>query len=219
MSASDDSAAPDATTNVYVAADFGRIADARDVAAVCSRARGIRVTSRWHDDAGGDEVNAARAGRSPDSSTASQAAERNVADIHDSDVMVVLTTGATGRGGRQFETGLAYALGKRVILIGEDLSSSHFVHELTSKLIDVAWVTHEGTASYIELCMCVMNDIDVQRHLMSFPADYVAAVTPLIDAIGMPDGAAASYQWFIAIILAKLAMNGPIIDELGTRNR
>src|SRR5438067_7691972 len=82
---------------------------------------------------------------------------------------------------------------RALILIGEDLSSSHFVHELTSKLIDVAWVTHEGTASYIELCMCVMNDIDVQRHLMSFPADYVAAVTPLIEAIGMPDGPAAPY--------------------------
>ncbi|HEX9460581.1 MAG TPA: hypothetical protein VGA84_15635 [Thermoanaerobaculia bacterium] len=105
---------------------------------------------------------------------------------------------------------------RALIGIASDLPKPHFAHAVPSKLIDLAWTLHEGTASYVELCLCAINSIDVQRHMTSFPADYVAAVTPLIDALGMPDGAAAPYQWIIAVYLAKLAMNGPVIDQLGT---
>ena len=49
---------------------------------------------------------------------ARDAAERNLKDIDACDVFIVLTTGTPARGGRHFETGYAFALGKPIMVVG-----------------------------------------------------------------------------------------------------
>lgn len=108
------------------------------------------------------------------------------------------------------------AFERGMVAMAEDLPEAHIIHEVPASLIELAWATHEGTASYIELCFCALNGIDPRQHMQSFPADYAEAVAPIVAAIGVPAGPEASYQWLLAIHLAKLAMNGPVIEELGT---
>jgi nucleoside 2-deoxyribosyltransferase len=105
--------------NVYFAADFARANEAEALALRCVDEAGIAISSRWHRHAEPAEAAAAsRIGGPPDPASALAAATRNLSDLDRSDVVVVLTTGETARGGRHFETGYAYATGKHVIVAG-----------------------------------------------------------------------------------------------------
>lgn len=84
------------------------------------------MVSRWHRILAEAEASAGMGGPA-DESVARFAAERNVTDIESCDVFAVLTTGSLSRGGRHFETGYAFARGKRVVMVG---GAEHAFHHL-----------------------------------------------------------------------------------------
>src|SRR4051794_28997199 len=102
---------------VYIAADFNRAAAAEEVVSLC-RSSGLDVVSTWHTDADPAEVAAASTMGGPSPEVARAAAQRNLAEMRRADVVIELTTGEPGRGGRHFETGYAHAMGKPVVLVG-----------------------------------------------------------------------------------------------------
>jgi len=90
---------------------------------------------------------------------------------------------------------------------------------LETELFELSWKTHEGTASYVELCMCAMNGMDIHEHRKTFSDDYLVAMEPIVAAIGLPvDPIVEPYQWLAAVNAGKLAMNGPVL-ELATPER
>ncbi len=111
---------------VYIAAKYRRRFDLREFAAAL-RAHGVEVTSRWLDngeeEAGGPGL----------------AALMDVEDVRRADAIVFIGEARGSQntgGGRWFELGLAYALGKRCIVIldesagdGEHLGSAPPRHE------------------------------------------------------------------------------------------
>jgi nucleoside 2-deoxyribosyltransferase len=107
-----------ALMNIYLAADFGRADDANEVAQLLERSARDRVVSRWHKHPSAAESAAASRVGGPAERVARDAAERNLKDIDACDVFIVLTTGTPARGGRHFETGYAFALGKPIMVVG-----------------------------------------------------------------------------------------------------
>lgn len=102
---------------VYVAARFERQAEARAFAAELMRA-GYEVTSRWLYAAGlalGD----------PDEAAA--AAMKDVADLKAADAYILLADEELGRGGKDFEAGVMWAMGRRVTVIGPPAHVFHFL--------------------------------------------------------------------------------------------
>ena len=130
---------------IYVAGDFARAAEVDALASRCVAEAGVEVVSRWHRRPDESEVAAAgRIGGPADPASAERSARRNVEDIDRSDVLVLLTTGGPGRGGRHFETGYAYAGGKTVVVVGAVEHAFHWlpgVHRTTSDALVEALVT------------------------------------------------------------------------------
>src|SRR3954471_10991745 len=116
---------------VYLAADMARAPDVADLARALEAANStVRIVSRWLDGADDRELSAAgRIGGPPDADAARAAADRNLADIDECDVFVVLSTGEPARGGVHCEAGYACARGKRVIVAGP---VEHAFHRLAT---------------------------------------------------------------------------------------
>ena len=95
---------------VYVAARWEQKIEARAFAAELMRA-GYVVTSRW---VWSEERDPAH----ENPNEAVRWADSDLQDIRMSDVFLLLSDGELGRGGKDFELGYAYALGKRSAVIG-----------------------------------------------------------------------------------------------------
>lgn len=105
--------------NIYLASTYGQMHEMRMVAEKL-RAAGHTVTSRWID---GDEEGLSR----------EKAALMDIADVAYSDIIMSFTlppkTPHTG-GGRHVEFGYGYALGKRMLIVGQ--IGEHVFHHLPS---------------------------------------------------------------------------------------
>jgi len=110
------------TTRVYLAARFERQAEILAIAKLL-RASGLTVTSRWL------TVDGLALGHGVEA----ECAARDVEDILAADTLVVFTDAAPGRGGKDFETGIAYQRGLAVIVCGPRV---HVFHHLPR----VRWV-------------------------------------------------------------------------------
>lgn len=124
---------------VYVAADFARADDANEVARFLEANARVTVISRWHRQATPAEAAAAGRVGGPPEDVARAAAVRNLADIDESEVVIVMTTGMPARGGRHFETGYAFARGKSVVILGP--VEHAFQHLASAVVTDASEIT------------------------------------------------------------------------------
>lgn len=108
---------------------------------------------------------------------------------------------------------------RAVFLMQNEVPESSLLREIVPELLDQTWATHEGSASYAELCLCAVLQREVEDHLNSFPDDYIAALEPFLATLGLPTEALAPYQWMAAVLLAKIAMNGAVLDDFSTPSR
>lgn len=122
------------SSTVYIAAKFQDQAVARDVASHL-RVEGIHVNASWLELGNGHSSDEFRA----------RMATRDLADIDSCDIVVLLPQFATdfsnadshakaASGGCHFETGYAFAKGKKLIVVGERRNVFHYhpsVHHLT----------------------------------------------------------------------------------------
>lgn len=94
-------------TKVYLAASYLRRAEIDEDIARLYRVEGFDVVSRWHH---------THLGQTP---SAIGAAE-DLDDVDEADAVVVTTEehGVYNTGGRHFETGYAWAMGKQIVLVG-----------------------------------------------------------------------------------------------------
>lgn len=105
---------------VYLAARFERQAEARALAdELC--AQGYSVTSSW---LGADGLAMGDARKSE------VWAARDLFDVRQADAYVLLSDAELGRGGKDFEGGYAYALGKRVVVVGPPAHVFHFLPDV-----------------------------------------------------------------------------------------
>lgn len=115
---------------VYLAAPYGSRDTIRTYAAEL-REIGIAVTSTWLDEQ--HEINAGTQGAAVALSDeqVSQHAQADIREVRDSDLLVLFTAkavGAEGGGGRHVETGIALALRKPVLVVGEPENVFHRTH-------------------------------------------------------------------------------------------
>jgi hypothetical protein len=115
-------------TAVYLASDFARYPYVDEVARRLQAAtRNVVVVSSWHSSPSDEEVAAAGTTTAYLPPAAQEVALRADEDIRGCDTFVVFTTGEFARGGRHFETGLAYGLRKRIIVVGPEEHAFHFL--------------------------------------------------------------------------------------------
>lgn len=112
---------------VYLAAPYGSRQTIRSYAAEL-RAIGITVTSSWLDEQ--HEINDGTQGAAVALSDeqVSQHAQTDIREVRNSDLIVLFTAkaaGAEGGGGRHVETGIALALRKPVLVVGEPENVFH----------------------------------------------------------------------------------------------
>lgn len=103
---------------IYIAARFERQAEARAVADELVTA-GYKVTSRWL--------------LIPDLAVPENAAERAHMDMQDltrSEVYLLLSDDVLGRGGKDFEGGVAWAWRRRVVVVGPRAHVFHYLPEI-----------------------------------------------------------------------------------------
>lgn len=117
-------------TRVYLAADFARQAEMREVRDALAAA-GVAVTSRWIDV---DVTTGAEQTMVTDARPGSLEAIRNsdhalddLEDVRRADVLVQFTTGEKARGGRHVELGFAIGMGKRVAIVGPREHIFHWI--------------------------------------------------------------------------------------------
>ncbi len=103
-------------TRVYLAASYPRHAEMKQLRDRLREA-GVEVTSRWIDMHSGQAPDAANRWWSRAISPGAFA-RADVEDVLFADVFVIISGGPSTSGGRHFKTGLAYAHGKRIVLIG-----------------------------------------------------------------------------------------------------
>jgi hypothetical protein len=118
---------------IYVAARFERQAEARQLAEELVAA-GYVVTSRWLTVAG-EAV----------PSNATERAEDDLDDLFGANVYMLLSDDVPGRGGKDFEAGVAWANTKRIVVVGPPAHIFHFLHSV-HRLRDVA----ELRAKYLD---------------------------------------------------------------------
>jgi hypothetical protein len=104
-------------TRFYVAARFERQAEARELADELVLS-GFRVTSRWLH-APGISLD--------DPAAARLWAERDLEDLFRADVYLLLSDDIPGRGGKDFEGGVAYAFRRRIIVVGPPAHVFHYL--------------------------------------------------------------------------------------------
>jgi nucleoside 2-deoxyribosyltransferase len=104
--------------SVYVAAKYERQSEAK-LLTMLLQAAGARIMSTWVDEP-----------LAPDVSEWTDYAKKDVNEIQNSSVLIVLTNQEGRRsttGGHHWETGYAYALGKRIVLIGPKENVFHYL--------------------------------------------------------------------------------------------
>lgn len=112
---------------VYLAAPYGARGAIRTYAAEL-REIGITVTSSWLDEK--HEINAGTQGAATALSDqqVSDHAQTDIREVRDSDLLVLFTAkaaGTEGGGGRHVETGIALALRKPVLVVGDPENVFH----------------------------------------------------------------------------------------------
>ncbi len=107
------------TTAVYLAARFSRNDEMRGVRDVLE-AIGYKVTSRWIDLHGGDQLESAAAEvLNSDPASVAHFGQHDIEDLAAADIVVSFTsTDGGGKGGRHVEHGIAIGMGKRLIVCG-----------------------------------------------------------------------------------------------------
>lgn len=103
--------------NIYLAAGFGRRLEMKALAARLRQALDCCIVSSWLDcDSDDDGTKAPEA-----IGQTSASADSDLEDVRKAQVLVCVAEPgrAFSRGGRHFETGFAYALGKSIIILGE----------------------------------------------------------------------------------------------------
>jgi nucleoside 2-deoxyribosyltransferase len=109
---------------VYLAAQFKQINEMRKYAEEL-RAEGIEVVSRWLEEKVSPNISLKE--MTPDE--CKRTAEVDLEDIQNADVFVLFTVDPdepTKRGGRHFESGVAFALGKPTIFVGPYENIFHY---------------------------------------------------------------------------------------------
>lgn len=114
---------------IYISASMPRIKEARSLAAVLSGA-GHRICSGWLDTDREVDLATIRQG------AADVEAIRNMRDVMDCHLFVMLAGDKKSRGGRHVEFGMAMALHKRCVIIGarENVFHSHPLIEVCSNV-------------------------------------------------------------------------------------
>ena len=102
---------------VYLAASRSLKKDMRTVRALLQD-KGIEVTSRWIDTPEPESMKAADLATRPGLDTGAIHACKDLDDIDEADVVLVVTDVPSTTGGLHVEFGYAYAKGKRVIVCG-----------------------------------------------------------------------------------------------------
>lgn len=115
--------------NLYLAAHYARNAEMRQYRDTL-HAIGYVVTSRWIDQHGGALTEALGENElNNDPRIGLPYAIKDIEDIQAADTMVSFTNGK-GRGGRHVEFGIAWAYGKRLIIVGNREHVFHCVPEV-----------------------------------------------------------------------------------------
>jgi nucleoside 2-deoxyribosyltransferase len=134
-------------TAVYLASDFARYPYVDEVARrLEALTHDVVVVSSWHASPSDEEVAAAGTTTAHLPPSAQDIALRADEAIRRCDTFVVFTTGEYARGGRHFETGLAYGLRKRIIVVGPE---EHAFHSLPNVDVVTPGVSPEETASLL----------------------------------------------------------------------
>jgi hypothetical protein len=116
--------------NLYLAAHYARNAEMRRYRDIL-HAIGYVVTSRWIDQHGGSLTEAlGEQELNGDPRIGLPYALKDIEDIQAADTVVSFTNGK-GRGGRHVEFGIAWAYGKRLIIVGQREHVFHCVPEVT----------------------------------------------------------------------------------------
>lgn len=138
-------------TAVYFASDFARYPYVDKVARRLQAATpDVQVVSSWHASPSDEELAAAGTTTTHLPPAAQEIALRADQDIRRCDIFVVFTTGHYARGGRHFETGLAYGLRKRIIVVGPE---EHAFHSLPSVDVVTPGISPDATASLLASLM------------------------------------------------------------------
>ncbi len=130
---------------MYLASDFGRHPYVNEVA-LALQARGHEVVSGWHATPSDEDVDAAGRTKAYLPPGAPEMALRAIEDIRRCDTFVVFTSGEFARGGRHFETGLAYGLRKRIFVVGP---KEHAFHSLPNVEVVTPAASAEETAALL----------------------------------------------------------------------
>lgn len=94
-----------------------------------------------------------------------------------------------------------------------------------ARMLGVTCITHEAAACYVELCRCAEDIVedtgDVEEYLKTFSPDLASAVAQLIEVLDLPYwySPLQAYKWLAAVCLAKLALNGPVLQEFADPTR
>jgi nucleoside 2-deoxyribosyltransferase len=113
---------------IYLASRFDRQDELRGYARQL-RAAGHVVTARWLKEE--SDVVLAPTGWTNDPSQLVTFAKNDLADIDDSDMMVVFTHEGLARGGMHVEFGYALALNKRLVVVGPRQTLFHYLPRVT----------------------------------------------------------------------------------------
>jgi hypothetical protein len=115
--------------NIYLAAGFGRRLEIKALAARLRQSLDCCIVSRWLDCDSDDDGT-----KAPEAVTQADIwADICLEDVRKAQVLVCVAEPgrAFSRGGRHFETGFAYAIGKSIIVLGE---REHVFHMLPGTL-------------------------------------------------------------------------------------
>lgn len=126
-------------TTFYLAADFARQAEMRDVRRRLAES-GYRVTARWLDVDETPQQDAAMIGgvaSAGDHLRLAECAYMDLNDLRAADVFVQFTTGERARGGRHVELGAALAWHKRVAVVGPLEHVFHYSSAVSVRAADL----------------------------------------------------------------------------------
>lgn len=107
---------------VYLAARYSRKEEIKSKSLILKEL-GIGVTSNWLDEPASN--NGLGSGK---------AAIQDIEDIQKADEFILFSESPTElhvRGGRHFETGYAYGIGKRITIVGPKENTFHFLKDIT----------------------------------------------------------------------------------------
>lgn len=113
--------------NIYLAARFSQHSEMQGVRDVLE-VLGHKITSRWIDLHGGDQLESATSDQlNVDPEACSVFGIHDIEDMDAAETMISFTTTGGGKGGRHVEFGYGLATGKRMVLVGP---REHIFHTL-----------------------------------------------------------------------------------------